>query len=135
MNNNGVQDPMCMDMNMVSNNNISDSNSEDDASVANVPLVETPREFDLDQCTPAATQDPTLVQDDKEDQQPSNVATEFLKLHLKFNHFSPRNIQVMAKQVLLPKRLTSCAIHICSACQFDKASKRPWIQKTRKNGA
>ena len=131
-----VHDPMCMDTNMVSDDDDSSgSDSEDDTSVAEVPLIDSPREFDLDHGTPVATQTPSLIQDDEEDRQPSNVAAEFLKFHLKFNHCSPRKIQVMAEQGLLPKRLATCNIPVCSACQFGKASKRPWRQKTRKNGA
>ena len=72
---------------------------------------------------------------DEEDCQPTNVAAEFLKFHMKFNHCPPRKIQVMAEQGLLPTRLATCAIPVCSACQFGKSSKRPWRQKTRRNGA
>ena len=39
---------------------------------------------------------PVFIQDDEEDRQPTNVAEEFLKFHLKFNHCSSRKIQVMA---------------------------------------
>ena len=78
---------------------------------------------------------PVVVQDEEEDRQPTSVAVEFLKFHLKFNHFSSRKIQVMAEQGLLPTRLATYAIPVCSACQFGKASKRPWRQKTRRNGA
>ena len=67
--------------------------------------------------------------------QPTNVAEEFLKFHLKFNHCSPRKIQVMDEQGLLPTRLATCNIPVCSAFQFGKASKRPWRQNTRRNGA
>ena len=41
----------------------------------------------------------------------------------------------MAEQGLLPTYLTTCAIPLCSACQFSKASKRPWRQQTGRNGA
>ena len=41
----------------------------------------------------------------------------------------------MAEQGLLPTHLATCAILVCSACQFGKASKRPWRRKTRRNGA
>ena len=32
-----------------------------------------------------------------------------------------------------PKRLANCDIPICSACQYGKATRRPWRQKTNKN--
>ena len=41
----------------------------------------------------------------------------------------------MSEQGLLPTRIATCAIPVCSDCQFDKSSKRPWQQKTRRNGA
>ena len=41
----------------------------------------------------------------------------------------------MAKQGLPPTRLATCAIPVCSACQYGKASKRLLQQKTRRNGA
>ena len=38
----------------------------------------------------------------------------------------------MAEQGLLPTRLATCAIPVCSACQFGKSSKRPWQKNTRR---
>ena len=98
----------------------------------NEQLPNTPMTFDLDlsKHTLQEESEPTTIQDDEEDRQPSNVAAEFLKYHIKFGHCSPKKIQVMARQGLLPKRLATCDIPICSACQYGKATKRPWRQKT-----
>ena len=41
----------------------------------------------------------------------------------------------MAKLGLLPARLAKCDVPVCSACQFGKASRRPWRQKSTKNSA
>ena len=93
-----------------------------------------PGRFDMDTPNLPGTA-PVVIQDDEEDRQTTNVAAEFLKFHLKFNHCSPRKIHVMAEQGILPTQLVTCAIPVCSACQFGKASKRPWRQKTRRNRA
>ena len=131
-----INDPMSMETNVVRNHK---TGNERDTKYAqsigdDVPYNPTPREFDMDTPNLPGTA-PVVIQDDEEDRQPTNVAAEFLKFHLKFNHCSPRKIQVMAEQGLLPTRLATCAIQVCNACQFGKASKRPWRQKTRKNGA
>ena len=101
----------------------------------NRQLPSTPMTFDLDlnERLLQEESEPTTIQDDEEDRQPSNVAAEFLKYHIKFGHCSPKKIQVMARQGLLPKRLATCDIPICSACQYGKATKRPWRQKTVRN--
>ena len=127
---------MSMDTNVVSNyERGNDSDTKDAQSISNdIPYDPTPREFDMDTPDLPGTA-PVVVQDEEEDCQPTNVAAGLLKFHLKFNHFSPRKIQVMAEQGLLPTRLATCAIPVCSACQFDKDSKRPWRQKTRRNGS
>ncbi len=39
----------------------------------------------------------------------------------------------MAKSGIIPKRLAHCAIPVCSACLYGKASKRPWRTKNTKN--
>ena len=127
---------MPMETNVVRNDETgNESNTEDAQSIGNnVPYDPTRREFDMDTPDLPGTAQ-VVVQDDEEYRHPTNVAAEFLKFHLKFNHCSPRKIQLMAKQGLLPTRLVTCAIPVCSACQFGKASKRPWRQKKRRNGA
>ena len=131
-----ITNSMSMDTNEVSNDETGkESDTEDVQSIGDdVPYDPTPREFDIDTTDLPGTA-PVVVQDDEEDCQPTNVAAEFLKFYLKFNHCSPRNIQVMAEQGLLSTRLVTCAIPVCSACQFVKDPKRPWKKKTRRNGA
>ena len=124
-----------METNVVINDETgNESDTKDAQSIGdNVPYDPTPREFDMDTPDLPGTA-PVVVQDDEEDCQPTNVAAEFLKFHLKFNQCSPRKIQVMDEQGLLPTRLATCAIPVCSACKFGKASQRPWRQNTRRNG-
>ena len=131
-----ITDPMSMETNVVRNDETGNESNTEDAQIIgdNVPYNPTPREFDMDTPNLPDTA-PVVVQDDGEDRQPTNVAAELLKFHLKFNHFSPRKIQVMAEQGLIPTRLSTCAIPVCSACQFGKSFKHPWRQKTRRNGA
>lgn len=99
------------------------------------PIFET-RDLPMESDSPPLQELPSCIPvepTDSEDRQPSNVAAEFLRYHLKFNHCSPRRIQMMAKLGLLPRRLAKCDIPVCSACQFGKASRRPWRQKTVQN--
>ena len=85
-----ITEPMSMETNVVRNDETgNESNTEDAQSIGNdVPYDPTPREFDMDTLNLPGTV-PVVVQDDEEDRQPTNVAAEFLKLHLNFNHCSP----------------------------------------------
>ena len=107
---------MSMDTNVVSNDERgNESNTKDAQSIGdNVPYDPTPREFGMDTTDLPGTA-PVVVQDDEEDLQPTNVAAELLKFHMKFNHCSPQKIQVMAEQGLLPTWLATCAIPVCSS--------------------
>jgi hypothetical protein len=89
--------------------------------------------FDIDLGTSGSSTEPVVIQDDDEDKQPTSTAAEFLKYHIKFGHCSPRKIKVMAILRILPKRLATCDTPVCSACQYGKASRRPWRQKAAKN--
>ena len=40
----------------------------------------------------------------------------------------------MAKQGIIPRRLSKCRVPTCSACLYAKATKRPWQSKPKKNG-
>ena len=70
---------------------------------------------------------------DEEDKQPDNVSSEFLRYHHKFNRISPKRIQLMAKQGILPRRLAKCPIPVCTACLYGKATKRKWRDKNADN--
>jgi hypothetical protein len=71
---------------------------------------------------------------DEEDRQPANDLAELLAIHHQFGHISMRKIQEMAKQGILPRRLSKCWIPTCSACLYAKASTRPWRSLPKKNG-
>jgi hypothetical protein len=126
-----ILNPLTMDVTAV-------SDDEDDQSVHvmednDLPQPasshQSPRQFDLDlHSTPR--EEPVIIHDDDEDRQPESTAAEFLRYHIKYNHCSPRRIQLLAATGVLPKRLAKCQIPICSACQFGKATRRPWRQKT-----
>ena len=85
-----ITDPMSMEKNVVRNDGAgNESDIEDAQSIGDdVPYDPTPCEFDMDTPNLSGTS-PVVVQDDEEDRQPTNVAAEFLKFHLKFNHCSP----------------------------------------------
>jgi hypothetical protein len=91
--------------------------------------------FDLDGPTVANRKGeaaPNVITDE-ENRQPESDMGQLLLLHHRYGHISMRKLQEMAKQGILPKRLSNCRIPTCSACLFAKATKQPWRGKTRKN--
>ena len=54
---------------------------------------------------------------------------DLLAWHCKYSHISMRRMQEMAKNGMLPIRLSSCRIPICQSCTFGKMTKRPWRTK------
>jgi hypothetical protein len=73
-----------------------------------------------------------IIDVEEQDKQPVNDMAELLMLHYKYGHISMKKLQEMAKQGIIPKRLTKCRIPTCSACLYSKATKRPWRNKTTK---
>jgi Reverse transcriptase (RNA-dependent DNA polymerase) len=71
---------------------------------------------------------------DEEDRQPANDLAELLAIHHQFGHISMAKLQEMAKQGIIPRRLSKCRVPTCSACLYAKATKRPWRNKPMKNG-
>ena len=105
--------------------------SSNDDDIRPAPTIPEVSPFDLDRLN---DRDPgPAIIEEEEDTQKVNHAAQFLKYHHKFNHCSPKKIQEMAKQGQLPKYLATCDVPICSACQFGKATRRKWRDKTRKN--
>jgi len=64
-----------------------------------------------------------------EEDPPSKVEAEFLHYHQRFGHVLPKRIQEMARQGILPARLATCPIPVCTACLYGKATKKPWCSK------
>ena len=64
---------------------------------------------------------------------PQDTSAEFLRWHHKLGHISPGRMQIMAKIGLLPKRLATCPVPLCTSCLFGKATRRPWKSKTPVN--
>lgn len=91
--------------------------------------------FDLedDGNDPASITELPIQYQNEDDDKDSELAREFLKYHFKYNHSSPAKLREMARQRIIPYRLRNCDFPVCSACQYGKASRRPWRQKTPKN--
>ena len=89
-----------------------------------------PRSFNLDgPTTTDVAQRPTIITDE-EDRITETPTAELLRYHYDMGHNSFAKLQQMAKQRVLPHHLSSCAIPVCSACQYAKATRRPWRAKT-----
>ena len=75
---------------------------------------------------------PTIIVDEEE-RQNETAAAELLWHHHNMGHLSFTKIQEMAKQGIFSARIAKCAIPICSACQYAKATRRQWRTKSCKN--
>ena len=65
----------------------------------------------------------------EEEALPESPTLELLRTHHRMGHLSMSKIQAMARQGLLPKRLGTCKIPVCTACLYGKATRRPWRVK------
>ncbi|WP_317203594.1 hypothetical protein, partial [Janthinobacterium sp.] len=81
---------------------------------------------------PQGARTPTIVEDE-EDVRPQDASAEFLRWHHRLGHISPKKIQAMAKQGLLPRKLVDCRVPLCTACLYGKATRRPWRSKSPNN--
>ena len=78
-------------------------------------------------------QDIPAVSPDEEDRIPQDVSVEFLRRHQRLGHILPKRIKMMAKYGILPKRLATCRVPMCTTCMFGKATKKPWRTKAPQN--
>jgi hypothetical protein len=56
---------------------------------------------------------------------------EMYRLHVRCGHLSFSKIRAMARRGEVSSRLKDCASPICAACQFGKATKKPWRTKAK----
>ena len=89
-------------------------------------------DFNLD--GPPDRQDPLpAVIPDEEDCIPQDVSVEFLRWHQRLGHILPKKIKIMAEYGILPKRLATCRVPMCTTCMFGKATRKPWRTKAPQN--
>jgi transposase InsO family protein len=131
--------PYCIEAEVVSDDEEQDSDSEqenevhDDDDIRSIPTQPQVTTFSLDGPTTYTNRKPPVVIEDEEERQIDNVSAEFLRYQQKFNHVSPKRIQMMAKQRILPFRLSKCPVPVCTACLYGKATKRKWRSKHADN--
>jgi hypothetical protein len=56
---------------------------------------------------------------------------ELYRLHVRAGHLSFAKLWAMAQQGEVPRRLASCELPMCAACQFGKATRKPWRTKKK----
>jgi transposase InsO family protein len=86
---------------------------------------ETPEQVDFDSHPEAAgvsVERDEPMKDDKD---------ELYRLHVRTGHLSFAKLKAMAKRGELTSRLQNCEAPLCAACQFGKATRRPWRTKTK----
>jgi hypothetical protein len=131
--------PFCIEAEIVSDDEADDeaeSEKEDNDDHDNItPIPTQPRitTFQLDGPSTYTNRKLPVIIEDEEERQITSASAEFLRYHQKFNHVSPKRIQMMAKQRILPYRLSKCPVPICTACLYGKATKRKWRSKHADN--
>jgi hypothetical protein len=90
------------------------------------PLQE---QFDLEGPKDLSTSKQPVVTIDDEDHLPIETSAEFLRWHHRMGHISTPKIQRFAKQGILPKRLATCHVPICTSGLFGKLARRQWQAK------
>lgn len=74
---------------------------------------------------------PTIIEDE-EDMIPQDASAELLRWHHQLGHISFKKLQLMSKANILPKKLSTCTVPLCTSCLFGKATSQPWQSKTSK---
>jgi Reverse transcriptase (RNA-dependent DNA polymerase) len=72
---------------------------------------------------------PTVEEAEDNESKLDNPTHELLLYHYRLAHEPFKNLQHMAQQGILPKRLANCRVPQCAACHYGKASKVPWRVK------
>ena len=125
-----LDQPHCLECNAgeIVTDDEADSDSDDEGTPS-------PRRshFELNGPRQTAYRNTPVIVEDEEDLVKDNVSAEFLRYHHKFNHASPKRIQLMAKHGVIPKRLATCAVPVCTACMYGKATRRQWRHKSSNN--
>lgn len=107
------------------------NNCEEPSRVEDEPTYEIPRptstSFDIEGALANAIEEQTPL--DNEEESTLSASAEFLALHQRLNHASPARIIALAKLGVVPTRLATCSIPVCSACLYGKASRRQWRHK------
>ncbi|MFM7530824.1 MAG: reverse transcriptase domain-containing protein [Nodosilinea sp.] len=81
----------------------------------------------------AEPNEPNLIEQDEMASKAQNAEAELLQMHYKFGHASFSKLQTMARNGILPARLSKCRVPVCAACMYGKATKRPWRSKVANN--
>ena len=80
--------------------------------------------FDLAGPNKPGPNTPYIIKDE-ENTQIHNVTSEFLKYHHKFNHCSPRRMQLLTRSGVIPRRLAQFPVPVCSSCLHGKSNQAP----------
>jgi hypothetical protein len=72
---------------------------------------------------------PNLIE--RDDLELENSRDELYRWHLKLGHISFSRLKIMALKGDIPKRLASCRVPMCAACQYGKLTRKPWRTKEK----
>ena len=75
---------------------------------------------------------PNVIPDEEDRLEPTPTA-KMLQLHYDLGHISFEKMRRMAEKGIIPKPMATCNTPTCSACEYARATRRPWRSKTKKN--
>jgi hypothetical protein len=126
---------------IMANANVINDDSDDDSDTIDIddehaedyfPSADVPIQTDFPIDGPSASNLPR-VEPDEEDTIPQTDSADLLRYHHRTGHVSMVKLQEMARQGMIPKRLATCSVPICTACAYGKATKTPWRTKGKQN--
>jgi hypothetical protein len=129
---------LCYDSNLISDSEDEREVEEPESETKETPefyVRDSPLVTDFRGTETMSSDTLPVVIDDEEDQVPSNRSAEFLQWHHRLGHLSPKKMQLMARQGLLPKFLADCRVPLCTSCMYGKATRRRWRNKGFNNSA
>jgi hypothetical protein len=101
---NDDEHPYCLEAEIVSDDEDDDSDKDEQEEEEIIQIPTQPRitHFALDGPSTYTNRKLPVIIEDEEERQLDSTSAEFLRYHQKFNHVSPKRIQMMAKQRILP---------------------------------
>jgi hypothetical protein len=79
---------------------------------------------------------PEVIPDEEDRYSAGDLLAEFLHYHHRFGHCSPKKMQRMAVQGIIPRRLAKCKVPLCcTSCLYGEATRRPWRQSKHQGPA
>jgi hypothetical protein len=126
-------DPIIAHSNLIEDDEDHDQtiDPDDEHSEDYFPAPDAPRPTDFPIDGPPGNA-PTIIPDE-EDSLPQEDTALLLRYHHRTGHVPMAKLQEMARQGMIPKRLSKCQVPVCTACAYGRATRTPWRTKGKQN--